>query len=93
MGLLSGETFIKFIVDKNKLETIVADITQKKKKSAGAFFISNVACFCRLAKRWIASHFFSSFLEEEAIELLVAHLFLNPLPFCAPCSRTTGFLR
>ncbi|CAA6653510.1 unnamed protein product [Spirodela intermedia] len=47
----------------------------------------------RLAKRWIASHFFSSFLAEEAVELLVAHLFLMPLPFCAPCSRTTGFLR
>ncbi|KAF8377927.1 hypothetical protein HHK36_031315 [Tetracentron sinense] len=47
----------------------------------------------RLAKRWIASHLFSAFLAEEAIELLVASLFLKPLPFYAPCSRITGFLR
>ncbi|XP_050281342.1 uncharacterized protein LOC126722227 isoform X3 [Quercus robur] len=47
----------------------------------------------RIAKRWIASHLFSSCLVEEAVELLVAHLFLKPLPFNAPCSRITGFLR
>lgn len=47
----------------------------------------------RLAKRWAASHLFSACLVEEATELLVAYLFLNPLPFDAPCSRITGFLR
>ncbi|CAJ2646395.1 unnamed protein product [Trifolium pratense] len=47
----------------------------------------------RLAKRWAASHLFSACLVEEAIELLVAYLFLNPLPFDVPCSRITGFLR
>ncbi|KAK9129870.1 hypothetical protein Sjap_010357 [Stephania japonica] len=47
----------------------------------------------RLAKRWIASHLFSSFLAEEAIELLVAYLFLKPSPFPVPCSRITGYLR
>lgn len=47
----------------------------------------------RIAKRWVASHLFSSCLVEEAVELLVAHLFLKPLPFNAPCSRITGFLR
>nr|KYP66767.1 Nucleolar protein 6 [Cajanus cajan] len=47
----------------------------------------------RLAKRWAASHLFSACLAEEAVELLVAHLFLNPLPFDVPCSRITGFLR
>ncbi|OVA07033.1 Nrap protein [Macleaya cordata] len=47
----------------------------------------------RLAKRWISSHLFSSFLAEEVVELLVAYLFLQPLPFYAPCSRITGFLR
>lgn len=36
---------------------------------------------------------FSACLSEEAIELLVAHLFVKPLPFTAPCSRITGFLR
>ncbi|KAL3039003.1 hypothetical protein AAZX31_01G163500 [Glycine max] len=47
----------------------------------------------RLAKRWAASHLFSSCLVEEAVELLVAYLFLNPLPYDVPCSRITGFLR
>ncbi|KAK4262169.1 hypothetical protein QN277_027756 [Acacia crassicarpa] len=47
----------------------------------------------RLAKRWAASHLFSACLVEEAVELLVAYIFLNPLPFNTPCSRITGFLR
>ncbi|KAK9990400.1 hypothetical protein SO802_025385 [Lithocarpus litseifolius] len=47
----------------------------------------------RIAKRWVASHLFSSCLVEEAVKLLVAHLFLKPLPFNAPCSCITGFLR
>ncbi|KAI8019409.1 Nucleolar protein 6 [Camellia lanceoleosa] len=47
----------------------------------------------RLAKRWVAAHLFSTSLAEEAIELLVAYLFLKPLPFYAPCSRIIGFLR
>ncbi|KAM7520198.1 hypothetical protein LguiB_019160 [Lonicera macranthoides] len=47
----------------------------------------------RLAKRWVAAHLFSASLVEEAIELLVAYLFLRPFPFSAPCSRITGFLR
>ncbi|KAK8923513.1 hypothetical protein KSP39_PZI019873 [Platanthera zijinensis] len=47
----------------------------------------------RLAKRWVSSHLFSSFLEEEATELIVAYLFLRPFPFHAPSTRITGFLR
>ncbi|KAJ4851471.1 hypothetical protein Tsubulata_014141 [Turnera subulata] len=47
----------------------------------------------RLAKRWVASHMFSACLADEAVELLVAHLFVKPFPFTAPCSRVTGFLR
>ncbi|OMO95209.1 Nrap protein [Corchorus capsularis] len=47
----------------------------------------------RLAKRWLASHLFSACLAEEAIELIVAYVFLRPLPFDVPCSRITGFLR
>jgi U3 small nucleolar RNA-associated protein 22 len=47
----------------------------------------------RLAKRWVAAHLFSAILIEEAVELLVAYLFLKPLPFSAPCSRITGFVR
>ncbi|GLJ36464.1 hypothetical protein SUGI_0732270 [Cryptomeria japonica] len=47
----------------------------------------------RLAKRWICSHLFSGFLAEEAVELLVAYIFVRPFPFNAPCSQMTGFLR
>ncbi|CAI9114714.1 OLC1v1015496C1 [Oldenlandia corymbosa var. corymbosa] len=47
----------------------------------------------RLAKRWVSAHLLSSLLVEEAIELLVAHLFLKPFPFTPPMSRITGFLR
>lgn len=47
----------------------------------------------RLAKRWICSHLFSGFLAEEAVELLVAYIFVRPFPFNAPRSRMTGFLR
>ncbi|CAN8328094.1 unnamed protein product [Cochlearia groenlandica] len=47
----------------------------------------------RLAKRWVSAHLFSGCLAEEAIELLVAHVFLTPLPLCVPCSRINGFLR
>lgn len=47
----------------------------------------------RLAKRWVSAHLLSSLLSEEAIELLVAYLFLKPLPFNPPSSRVNGFLR
>lgn len=47
----------------------------------------------RLAKRWVAAHLLSTSLGEEAIELLVAYLFMKPLPFHVPSSRITGFLR
>ncbi|GLT80019.1 hypothetical protein SLA2020_514820 [Shorea laevis] len=47
----------------------------------------------RLAKRWITSHLLSACLLEEAVELLVAYLFLKPLPFNVPCLRVNGFFR
>lgn len=47
----------------------------------------------RLAKRWVAAHLFSALFAEEAIELVVAHLFVKPFPFSSPCSRIAGFLR
>ncbi|KAK3150553.1 hypothetical protein QOZ80_3AG0234690 [Eleusine coracana subsp. coracana] len=47
----------------------------------------------RLAKRWISAHLFSSFISEEAVELVVAYLFLKPFPFHTPSSRVAGFLR
>lgn len=55
--------------------------------------IYSFASLWSLAKRWVASHLFSFFLAEEAVELLVAYLFVKPFPFYAPCSRIAGFLR
>lgn len=49
---------------------------------------------CRLVKRWLASHLFlPCCLREEAVELMVLYLFLSPLPYHAPTSPITGFLR
>ncbi|MFS7973292.1 putative Nrap protein domain 1 [Helianthus anomalus] len=60
----------------------------------------------QLAKRWVAAHLFSaSIMEEvielvvayifqkEVIELVVAYIFQKAMPFSAPCSRISGFLR
>nr|GEX34116.1 nucleolar protein 6 [Tanacetum cinerariifolium] len=47
----------------------------------------------QLAKRWVAAHLFSAFFTEEAIELVVAYIFQKSLPFSAPCSRISGFMR
>ncbi|KAI3726492.1 hypothetical protein L1987_66289 [Smallanthus sonchifolius] len=47
----------------------------------------------QLAKRWIAAHLFSASIMEEAIELVVAYIFQKALPFSAPSSRISGFLR
>ncbi|KAI5088223.1 nucleolar protein 6 [Silurus meridionalis] len=53
-------------------------------------------CFgtaCRLAKRWLAAQLFSGDIIEEAADLLVASLFLQPAPFTPPSSPQVAFLR
>ena len=47
----------------------------------------------RLAKRWIYSHLFSSSIKDEAVELLVAYLFLHSKPFAEIRSQFIGFVR
>jgi U3 small nucleolar RNA-associated protein 22 len=47
----------------------------------------------RLAKNWIHTHFFSDTLQDEAIEILVASLFLHPQPFSPPHAQIPTFLR
>ncbi|CAM6124508.1 unnamed protein product [Calypogeia fissa] len=47
----------------------------------------------RLAKRWLASHLLSGIIAEEAVELIVAYLFVSPASNRPPSSRITGFLR
>ncbi|XP_053336445.1 nucleolar protein 6 [Clarias gariepinus] len=53
-------------------------------------------CFgavCRLAKRWLGAQLFSGDIIEEAADLLVASLFLQPAPFTPPSSPQVGLLR
>lgn len=47
----------------------------------------------RLAKRWFHSHLLSNCITEEAIELIVAYLFVHPKPFSVPTSHFDAFLR
>ncbi|XP_064608729.1 nucleolar protein 6-like [Liolophura sinensis] len=47
----------------------------------------------RLAKRWLSAHLMSDYLSEEALELIVAHLYITPAPFSAPSSPVCGLLR
>ncbi len=47
----------------------------------------------RICKRWMHAHMFTDFIYEEAIELLVAYLFLNPSPYNAPGSLLCGLHR
>ncbi|TMW64746.1 hypothetical protein Poli38472_011626 [Pythium oligandrum] len=47
----------------------------------------------RLAQRWLADKFMSNAIRVEAIELIVAHAFLNAPPTSTPHSILSGFLR
>lgn len=47
----------------------------------------------RLLKRWFAAHMLSLQVRSEAIELLMAAVYLDPLALSIPASATTGFIR
>ncbi|PIK61546.1 hypothetical protein BSL78_01559 [Apostichopus japonicus] len=47
----------------------------------------------RLAKRWVASQLLSDHFPDEAVELLVASLYLHPAPFTPPRTLISGFQR
>ncbi|KAM4049230.1 nucleolar protein 6 [Anomaloglossus baeobatrachus] len=47
----------------------------------------------RLAKRWISAQLLADSVSGECVDLLVAYLFLHPVPFTAPSSPQVGFLR
>ncbi|OCL08708.1 Nrap protein, partial [Glonium stellatum] len=47
----------------------------------------------RLVKKWFASHLLTPHFAPELIELLVARTFLQPHPWTAPASPSTGLLR
>ncbi|CAB1418816.1 unnamed protein product [Pleuronectes platessa] len=48
---------------------------------------------CRLVKRWLGAQLFSEDFTEDAADLLVASLFMQPAPFTPPGSPQVGFLR
>eukprot|EP01100_Stratorugosa_tubuloviscum_P011015 TRINITY_DN4834_c1_g1_i2.p1 TRINITY_DN4834_c1_g1~~TRINITY_DN4834_c1_g1_i2.p1 ORF type:complete len:653 (-),score=228.81 TRINITY_DN4834_c1_g1_i2:87-1982(-) len=47
----------------------------------------------RLAKRWLSCQMLSNFLSEEAIELIVAYLFVASAPMSPPHTPFCGFYR
>ena len=47
----------------------------------------------RLVKRWISAQMLHNFIQDEAVELIVAHLFLHPAPYNVTASPQTGFIR
>lgn len=48
---------------------------------------------CRLVKRWVACHLMTDHISDMALDLIVAHLFLNPQPYNEPASSSCGFKR
>ncbi|XP_057371502.1 nucleolar protein 6-like [Daphnia carinata] len=44
----------------------------------------------RLAKRWIASHMLLEYLEEEAVEMIVASLFIDSTMYGVPSAKEVG---
>ena len=62
--------------------------------SAGASAsVMSMSRVVRLAKMWFSGHNFSPFVSEEAVELLVASLYLHPKPFTTPKTALSGFMR
>lgn len=47
----------------------------------------------RLTKRWFGAHLLSAQVPEEVMELMCAHVFLEPQPWTVPNSGFTGFTR
>lgn len=47
----------------------------------------------RLLKRWFAAHMLSSLIPAEAVELIMAKVYLEPGSLSQPSSAVTGFIR
>ncbi|KAF9344020.1 hypothetical protein BGX26_004904 [Mortierella sp. AD094] len=47
----------------------------------------------RLTKRWVSAHWLAPFINDEALELLAAAVYVDPAPWTAPGSGFTGFSR
>ena len=47
----------------------------------------------RLAKRWISAQMFANHISEEAVDLIVASIFVNPAPHTPPATPTCALVR
>eukprot|EP00551_Chaetoceros_affinis_P004333 CAMPEP_0203667368 /NCGR_PEP_ID=MMETSP0090-20130426/4209_1 /ASSEMBLY_ACC=CAM_ASM_001088 /TAXON_ID=426623 /ORGANISM="Chaetoceros affinis, Strain CCMP159" /LENGTH=1488 /DNA_ID=CAMNT_0050531501 /DNA_START=87 /DNA_END=4553 /DNA_ORIENTATION=+ len=47
----------------------------------------------RLIKRWLAAHMLSGLIPGEAVELLVASVYIDPAPLFTPTTVSCGFMR
>ncbi|XP_033110721.1 nucleolar protein 6-like [Anneissia japonica] len=54
---------------------------------------STFSATVRLCKRWTSAHLLSNHISEEAVELLVAYLYLSPSPYRVPSLPMVGFHR
>ncbi|KHJ46027.1 nrap protein [Trichuris suis] len=52
-----------------------------------------LASTIRTAKQWISCRMLSDYLRDEAVELIVLSLFLDPFPYTSPRHHFSGFLR
>jgi U3 small nucleolar RNA-associated protein 22 len=88
-------------LDKGLLKTALDKFSHQLKYSSNHTFYIQAACAkytaysstVRLVKRWVGAHLLSRQVSEEMIELLVAHVFLEPHPWSAPVSTFSGFTR
>ncbi|XP_033750343.1 nucleolar protein 6-like [Pecten maximus] len=74
----------KQIVALPKLTSTLHGIQQQHNTFSGAV---------RLAKRWVSSQLLSDHIRDEALELMVAQIYIAPSPFSVPNSPLVGFLR
>ncbi|OWF47935.1 nucleolar protein 6-like [Mizuhopecten yessoensis] len=74
----------KEIVALPKLTSTLHGVQQQHNTFSGAV---------RLAKRWVSSQLLVDHIRDEALELMVAQLYIAPNPFSVPNSPLVGFLR
>ncbi|GBG25377.1 Nucleolar protein 6 [Hondaea fermentalgiana] len=90
LALQQASALERDTVDKPHLHAMLHSIHGRGDDRGGANVMGPVS---RLAKLWMSGHLFWSHVSEEAIELIVASLFLHPQPYKAPRSLMSGFVR
>ncbi|KAI8889507.1 Nrap protein [Backusella circina FSU 941] len=88
-------------LDKGLLKSALEKFSHQLKYSSNHTFYIQAVCAkytaysstVRLVKRWVGAHMLSRQVSEEMLELLVAHVFLEPQPWSAPVSTLSGFTR